>query len=73
MTDPTSYDRTNFQCDMSDIWRHNAEVREHRRYEIAKAIMAGLANAKEYENDFEGYAVDAVRFADALLAELEKK
>ncbi len=58
--------------------RIKAEARSVRRYEIAKAVLAGFAALPETEfaSSFDGEidiaANSAVRWADALLAELEK-
>lgn len=48
------------------------QLREQRRYEIAKAVMAGLAADTHYEEGGEAAARLAVRWADDLLAELDK-
>lgn len=53
-------------------------IREQRRYEIAKevvaAIVCGEASDQECVITSPAYAaIDGVRYADALLAELEKK
>lgn len=48
------------------------EVRSIRRYEIAKAVLAGFATNPSVRESFEERAEAAVLLADALLAELEK-
>lgn len=45
---------------------------EQRRYEIAKEIHAQYAQAQWYTGSKENSAKDAVRWADALIAELKK-
>lgn len=51
---------------------------EQRRYEIAKAAMQGrltnqYGNVLVGKGDFKGVAVSAVKFADALIAELKEE
>lgn len=50
-------------------------LREHRRFEAAKAAMQGLITLppEDYDMDCEEVAADAVLYADALLARLEKQ
>ena len=54
-----------------------ARLREHRRYEIARDCMSAFACAPPDDvailEDMKGAAECAVKWADALLAELEKK
>lgn len=49
-------------------------IREQRRYEIAKAVLAGFAADFDGDSTPHGSnaAEQAVRWADALLAELER-
>jgi hypothetical protein len=48
------------------------QIREQRRYEIARDCMAGLAAKFSHTNDKE-VAQISVRWADALLAAMEEK
>lgn len=47
-------------------------LHNQRRYEIAKAVLAGFAVNLSNEWDWEFLAMESVRGADALLAELEE-
>jgi hypothetical protein len=49
-----------------------AEGMTYREW-LAGMAMQGLLANSDRDADFEGYAKDSVRFADALIAELEKK
>ena len=51
--------------------RLEASIREQRRYEIAKAVMAGFA-ANMSAQSVMWHAPDAIEAADALLAQLDK-
>lgn len=63
---------------MSDLLRQRVEEleleKEHRRYEIAKAVMAGFATWDNVSEciTIQNHAKTAIEWADALLEELEK-
>lgn len=52
--------------------RRRAEVREQRRYEIARDVMAGFATRQGFADYIGSLADEAILAADAILCRLEK-
>lgn len=55
------------------VKRQGAELREQRRYEIARDVVAGLMSDPSFNpTDIRDTSIWCIEVADALLAELER-
>ena len=58
---------------VADLTAEVARLKDQRRERIATAGLQGLLACNERSGSFDGYAMDAIAFADTLIAKLDGK